>query len=265
MEENDAIHDAHCDGMGDAMDDGYDVAGCLSDDVSALEDDDPNTTASDACLACIEVSQAELAAKGLRDCTPEPDVTACADDLDSPECRACVSKRITDDIRDGVVPGGSTLCTYGPGVDADGDEYWLGDETSFEECVHLILAMFPDPADREEMAMTWEYDCDIADFFGEECHDDCYVELGVNTEDWHSEAASYASYTAGEIYGNEWHGCLFNADYNETAAIAEAEAACGYGAGDEGEAPENPEKVSGAFAATAGIGVIVNAMLTALW
>ena len=74
----------------EAMSDGYNVTGCLSADMDALEDDDANTTASDECLACIEVSEAELAAKVLRSCTPELDTTACNDDLNSTECRACV-------------------------------------------------------------------------------------------------------------------------------------------------------------------------------
>jgi hypothetical protein len=212
------------------------------------------------CLACIEVGDAAVAAKALRACTPEPDDVACADDLESPECRACVAKRITANITDGIVPGGSTLCEYAPGVDASGDEYWLGEETSLEECAQTILAMFPDPADRENMAMTWDYDCDLEEG---ECWDDCYVELGVDREEWDAEAAEYADYTEEDILGNEWHSCYFNATYDEAAAIAEAEAACGYGSQTSDD--EEPDKTSGGLAVTASIGMIINAMAVSMW
>ena len=110
--------------------------------------------------------------------------------------------------------------------------------------------------------MKWDYDCDLEgneDEFGE-CYDDCYVDLGVDRYDWEADRANYADYTTEDIEGSEWHSCYFNASYDEAAAIEEAEAACGYV-----EAEPAPEKTSGALAVTASIGMVANALISALW
>jgi hypothetical protein len=166
---------------------------------------------------------------------------------------------------------GSPVCEYAGGPDADGDEYFLGVVNGIEECVATIMALFPDAAERESMAMTYSYDCDLEedkDEFGE-CYDSCYVELGVDRAGWEEDAADYADYATEDIEGNEWHSCYFNATYDEAAAIEEAEAACGYVPPEPEPEPEPepaPDKTSGALAVTASIGMTVaNALISALW
>ena len=68
----------------------------------------------------------------------------------------------------------------------------------------------------------------------------------------------YASYSIEDIEGNEWHSCYFNVTYDEAAAIEEAEAGCGY-------VEPAPGKTSGALAVTASIGMVANALMSALW
>ena len=252
-ENNEGPHYGMCYGLTEAAGEG----GC-EDDYDALTDDDDATTATAECQACIEVSTAELAAKGGRACTPEPDGTACADDLESPECRACVSKHIAANIKE------SPVCEWADGPNSE-NKVWLSYENSAEECLHTIMAMFPDPADRANMVMTWDYDCDLEEDWDQdevrqgECWDDCYVTGNVDKDAWDALAAPYEDYTEEQILGEEWHSCYFNASYDATAAIAEAEAACS--ARDD---VDDVEKTSGALVATASIGMIVNA-LVAIW
>lgn len=137
--------------------------------------DDP----SDKCLACLTASTEVLAAMDLRVCGPEADDAPCADDLESRECRVCVSEQVLANIKEG-----SPVCEYAGGPDVSGDEYGLGQVQGIEECVATIMAMFPDAADRENMAMTYRSSCDLEedmDDFGE-CYASCSVELGVEKE-----------------------------------------------------------------------------------
>ena len=149
---------------------------CHLDDRRAVANgDDP----SDKCLACLTASTEVLAAMDLSVCGPEADDAPCADDLESPECRVCVSEQVLGNIKEG-----SPVCEYAGGPDVSGDEYGLGQVQGIEECVATIMAMFPDAADRENMAMTYGSSCDLEedmDDFGE-CYASCSVELGVEKE-----------------------------------------------------------------------------------
>jgi hypothetical protein len=83
------------------------------------------------------------------------------------------------------------------------------------------VALFPDAADRENIAIAWDYDCDDDRQDGNECWDDCYVELDIDQVDWESQAAGYfASEEVGYVIGDEWHSCRFNATYDAAADTA---------------------------------------------
>ena len=240
------------DAMGYAIDDGYDVVGCSNDDRRAVANgDDP----SDKCLACLTASTEVLAAMDLSVCGPEADDAPCADDLESRECRVCVSEQVLANIKEG-----SPVCEYAGGPYHDDYQYELGEHASIEDCVHTIMAMFPNAADRTNMAMVWDYDCDLEedrDEFGD-CYDSCYLVLDLDKADWEDSVEEYADYTTEDIEGNEWHMCYFNATYDDAAAIEEAEHACGY-------VPAPPDKASGALVVTASIGMVASALISAFW
>ena len=104
------------------------------------------------------------------------------------------------------------------------------------------------------------YDCDHLEDLDSDgsCWDDCYLDFNVDKAAWDAKAAEYADYTEEEILGNEWHTCYFDTSCDATAAIAEAEAACGAQQGDD------IAKTSGAVVVTASIGMIATA-LVAIW
>jgi hypothetical protein len=184
-------------------------------------------TPSAECLACIDRGNAEIALKATRACAPAPDTTACTDPADT-ACATCIAKHMAADL--------STVCESA-NLDPDGDEYWVSYEVSIEECVATAMALFPDPADRVDMAVTYDDDC---------CEYPCQplallpslhthsvssrgafanktrvtdIETNIDHADWDSTVASGAD--------SSWQACRFDPTYDVDAHTAAAEAACG--------------------------------------